>query len=639
MKKSKKELVSLVISQTLIFIVIVLMVGILKSIFGPENSMLGVTSIVLMLVLSSLDLTVNPVKNLISLIIINLILGLSAFLSAQYLFIGLILNFLIMLFIGYYFTYELKKPVNMLIGLHYMLLLTYPVTVLQLPRRIVLLTFGAFIIIGFQMLANKNKLIKSRKKSFDTIIDALLLKVDLLKSNKNTKEADIILVETINKLKSTIFDNGKSDSHLTECGSNTINILSSLEKIDTILDNLKNKSLDYSFLDEISTVLKDIKDNKSNIAISKFEDNYKNSDISDLIDIYDFIAAVKVFNSEIKNFNSTSNKQQNPKKELSIPDEFMKLHVKKNFISLKNTRVAYGLRLGLMFAITFFIVRLFDIKHGEWAAYTVFALIQPHLEFTVTKSKKRIFGTILGALIVGVFFSLTDDPTLRMLLLIFSGYCMSYISDYKYLAICITIAAIASAAVSVPNANPVIISRVVLVIIGIVLAVIANHIVFPRRLIDEEENLNNIQKQSSRKMIGEVLLNEGSENASVIGILSLVPSLIELRTQYLVKNGLNMDMSLISKNKILMNDLLQIYLLTKDDTEYSKLLNKIKSITSTSNSIDIIQSKITESIASVNNIKEKFLLVKVEKILTDIHHLDYNEKEQSDLYEFLTIFS
>ena len=34
------------------------------------------------------------------------------------------------------------------------------------------------------------------------------------------------------------------------------------EKIDTILDNLKNKSLDYSFLDEISTVLKDIKDNK-----------------------------------------------------------------------------------------------------------------------------------------------------------------------------------------------------------------------------------------------------------------------------------------------------------------------------------------------------------------------------------------
>lgn len=66
----------------------------------------------------------------------------------------------------------------------------------------------------------------------------------------------------------------------------------------------------------------------------------------------------------------------------------MKLHVKKNIINLKNIRVAYGLRLGLMFAINFFIVRLFDIKHGEWAAYTVFALIQPHLEFTVTKSKK-----------------------------------------------------------------------------------------------------------------------------------------------------------------------------------------------------------------------------------------------------------
>ncbi|WP_195989714.1 hypothetical protein [Clostridium sp. D53t1_180928_C8] len=164
MKKNKKELISLVISQTIIFIVIVLMVGILKSIFGPENSMLGVTSIVLMLVLSSLDLTVNPVKNLISLIIINLILGLSAFLSSQYLFIGLILNFLIMLFIGYYFSYELKQPVNMLVGLHYILLLTYPVTTSQLPKRIILLILGAFMIMVFQMLSNKNKLIKSRKK-------------------------------------------------------------------------------------------------------------------------------------------------------------------------------------------------------------------------------------------------------------------------------------------------------------------------------------------------------------------------------------------------------------------------------------------------------------------------------------------
>ncbi|WP_195989713.1 FUSC family protein [Clostridium sp. D53t1_180928_C8] len=282
------------------------------------------------------------------------------------------------------------------------------------------------------------------------------------------------------------------------------------------MDNLKNKSLDSNFLNEISTVLNDMKDNKSNINISNFEDKYKNSDISKTIDIYDFIGAIKVFNTEIKNFDSASNKQQNTNKELSIPDEFMKLHINKNFISLKNTRIAYGLRLGLMFSITFFIVRLFDIKHGEWAAYTVFALIQPHLEFTVNKSKKRIFGTILGALIVGVFFSLTSDPTLRMLLLIFSGYFMSYISDYKYLAVCITIAAIASAAANVPNANPIILSRVALVIIGILLAIIANHIVFPRRLIDEEENLNNIQKHSSRKMMGEVLLNEGSENASVI---------------------------------------------------------------------------------------------------------------------------
>ena len=616
------------------------MVSVLKSIFGPENSMLGVTSIVLMLVLTSLDLTVASIKNLISLIILNLIFGLAAFMSAQSLVLGLILNFIIILFIGYYFSYELKKPVNMILGLHYMLLLTYPVTTSQLPKRIVLLILGAFMIMGFQMLSNKNKLIKSRKKMIDTIVDTLLLKVELLKNNESTKKADTLLINTINQLKSIIFDNGKTDSHLTECGANTINILSSLEKIDVILNNMKNKNLDANFLDEIYNALKDFKDNKSNVDVSKLKNKYKNNHIADIVDIYDFINAITILNVEMAKFNESSNKQQNSKSELSIPEEFMKLHVKRNVTNIKSPRVAYGLRVGLFFSITFFIVKLLNIPHGEWVAYTVFALVQPHLEFTVSKSKKRIFGTILGALIVAVVFSLTTNTTIRLLLLIFGGYCMSYINDYKYLAICITIASIASAGLNVPNANSIVFSRIILVIIGIILAVIANKFVLPRKLSDEEENLNTIQKQSSRKMIGEVLLNEGSENASVIGILSLVPSLIDLRTQYLSKNGLNMDMSLINKNKALMNDLLQMHLLIKDDADYNKLFNKIKSITSTSNSIDIMKSKISTAIESVTDIKEKFLLFKASKILTAANDLGYNNEEtQNDLYEFLTIFN
>ncbi|GKZ11120.1 hypothetical protein ANS017_25040 [Paraclostridium bifermentans] len=89
MKKNKKEIKSLIISKTLIFIVVVLLVSSFKAIFKAENSLVGVTTVVLMLVLLEMDLTLNPIKNLLSLISLNLALGLSAFLVSQNAFLGL----------------------------------------------------------------------------------------------------------------------------------------------------------------------------------------------------------------------------------------------------------------------------------------------------------------------------------------------------------------------------------------------------------------------------------------------------------------------------------------------------------------------------------------------------------------------
>ena len=210
MKKNKKEIISLILSKTLIFIFVVLLVSLFKSIFKPENSLIGVTTVVLMLVLLQTDLTLNPIKNLLNLIVLNLAFGLSAFLVSQNVLLGLILNFSIMLFIGYYFSYELKKPVNMMVGLHYMLMIVSPISLSQLPLRLLSLVAGAFMIMGVQLLANKNKLTKSRNSMFNKIVDDLLIKIDLLKSQSDTKNVDTSLSLNITNLTSLIFESGKS---------------------------------------------------------------------------------------------------------------------------------------------------------------------------------------------------------------------------------------------------------------------------------------------------------------------------------------------------------------------------------------------------------------------------------------------
>ncbi len=644
MKKNKKEIKSLIISKTLIFIVVVLLVSSFKAIFKAENSLIGVTTVVLMLVLLEMDLTLNPIKNLLSLISLNLALGLSAFLVSQNAFLGLVLNFSIMMFIGYYFSYELKKPVNMMIGLHYILMMVSPISISQLPLRLSALVTGAFMIMAVQLIANKNKLSKTRKTMLNAIADNTLFKINLIKAEKDTVDIDLSLSMNINKLKSLIFDSGKTDSHLTECGRNTINILSCLEKINSILGDVKNKSYSSELLDDISTVLKELKNDKFNINSNDLECKYKESvlyslDTTDIEIIYDFINTVKTLDVEIKKYNETHNMQKNIQNELSIPDEFKQLHIQKNLIRLKSPRVAYGIRLGLVVALTFFIVELFNIEFGEWAVYTVFALSQPHSEYTVCKSKKRIIGTLLGSVIMFILFNLITDPELRTIMLVLAGYLMSYVSDYKNLVAFVTVSSIASAALYVANPNIIIMNRVIFVVIGIAIALIANKFVFNRKLLDEELNLNNIQIDSSRKMLGEVLLNEGSSNASAIGILYLIPSLIDLRIGYLNQNGLSMEKSFINKNKVLMNDLYQVYLLGKDDTAYDIILSDIKEILDCSNNLDVMELRIQESIRCSHTIKEKFLLIKISKILSIVNDMDYNESSKSNLYSYLAAFN
>ncbi|UOW68257.1 FUSC family protein [Paraclostridium bifermentans] len=644
MKKNKKEIISLIFSKTLIFIFVVLLVSLFKSIFKPENSLIGVTTVVLMLVLLQTDLTLNPIKNLLNLIVLNLAFGLSAFLVSQNVLLGLILNFSIMLFIGYYFSYELKKSINMMVGLHYMLMIVSPISISQLPLRLLSLVAGAFMIMGVQLLANKNKLTKSRNAMFNTIVDDLLIKIDLLKSQNDTENIDKSLSLNIDSLKSLIFESGKSDSHFTECGVNTMNVLSCLEKINSILDTIKNKSYYSQILDDIFSVINDIKNGKFDINISDLDDKYNkinlySLDIIDMEAVYDLIDVVKTLNVELKMYTNTINNQKNIQNELSIPQEFKELHVQKNLMKLKSPRFAYGLRLGLVVSLTFFIVKFFNIEYGEWAVYTVFALSQPHSEYTIRKSKKRIIGTIMGSIMMAILFNLVTDPSLRTVMLVLAGYLMSYVSDYRNLVAFITVSAVASAALYVPNPNFIIMNRILFVVIGIAIALIANKFVFNRKLLDEENNLNNIQRDSSRKMLGEVLLNEGSKNKSVIGILYLIPSLIDLRISYLNQNGLTMDKSFINKNKILMNDLYQIYLLEKDDQVFDKIVSNVEDILINSNNLDIMESRIQEAAKCTSNIKEKLLFIKISRILNVINDMNYSESNQSTLYNYLTAFN
>lgn len=155
-------------SNTMLFVIILTFIKIFESIFGTKNSLVGVTVIVAILVLMQEDLTKKPIQNFISLLLLNLLLGLFAHVSSHNMWIGLILNFVTLSGIGYLFSFNLTKVTIMPFALQYFFMLYTPVSGGDFTKRILGLTFGAVLIMVVQFIVNrKNSNMKIKENEFD----------------------------------------------------------------------------------------------------------------------------------------------------------------------------------------------------------------------------------------------------------------------------------------------------------------------------------------------------------------------------------------------------------------------------------------------------------------------------------------
>ena len=152
-----------VISNTIIFLVILLFVKGFEVIFGSNNSLVGVTIIISILVLMQEDLTKNLSSNLIKLLFMNLISGVFSNIATNNMYLGLVLNFSILLLIGYSLTSKLNKVMVVPFGLQYLFMLYTPVEGSDFIKRLVGLATGAILIMLVQLVIYRVKIIRRLK--------------------------------------------------------------------------------------------------------------------------------------------------------------------------------------------------------------------------------------------------------------------------------------------------------------------------------------------------------------------------------------------------------------------------------------------------------------------------------------------
>lgn len=563
-----------IIGNTLIFIIIMIYLGIFRSVFGGANSLVGITVITAVLMLTQRDLTAEPIKNFLTLLLVNVMTGVFSYIAVNNLWIGIPLNLIALFVIAYTFSSNIKGLVVIPFGLQYLFMISEPVYGIDFEKRMIALVFGAFFVMAIQFVVNKKKLEKTFNPSIINIIDSLIETINLpeyllepspyvmgrlIDTLRDDEDTGNVLFKNIDNLKKIIYDKRKKGFYLNRGTKEVVDIVWILERIslnlhkDCIYKNQEFNKYLKSYLSEI----------KFSIENKKYSINYK--EFYGNLD-EDMLEVKKTIDDLVININQLM-KIENMKKHdfhIKAPKHFSKLEIAKKDFKIDSLRVSYALRLAILGAFTLFLTKFFNLAEGRWMVYTIFALIQPYKEVTIRKSKDRIQGTIIGVLLVIVVFMIFKNTQVRMLSILFMGYLNPYAQRYRNMVICITFSAVASLAIT---ENITVIlggERLFFVAIGVIIALIGSKYIIPYNIENTNQyiikNYNKLRFQL-KKDINTSQVEDG------IKLLYVLPAFFEEKLVSLNTGEKLKELKEFTKNqRLIINNL------------YEKYYNKIKTV-------------------------------------------------------------
>ena len=554
----------LIISKTVLFIVVMVFVICFKSVFGSENTLIGVTTITATLMFLERDYTLSPIKNTLKFIILNLAIGIATYIASANMYLGIIVNFIMIFYISYKFCYNLRNPMYTAFSLQYLFLLAYPVTGQRFIIRLLSLITGAIIIMLAQVLLNRNKLSKSGNKILETVCDSILNKIEYKDEFELVDDGLDKINASIDAFRSLIYDKREYNYYLTEEARLKLSLSVALENIYSLIYKINIISIDSDILNtlealvnEVKYVINNNKDDKENHNTTEYMRKLfkicEEKNITDLLNLQ-LLDSMILLSDTIENLKSLDIRHYNfVDKSNDIKNIFSDKTSKSFLFDRKSLKFCYAMRLAITISIAAFIVAYFNLTEGRWILFTLLSVINPIYEVSKSKSKDRIIYTFVGCFIIFILFSIFQSDTARMLIVMACGYLNGFVKEYKYSMIFVTISAIGSAAV-IGNVHELTFNRIFYVIIGTIIAILANNFLFPYTLKDSFIQLKQMYHNAIMVMFKEVKnLVEGIKEPNVMKNLVVLTSLIESKSR--------------SNEKLL-----------SDTTSYSKVINERRSL-------------------------------------------------------------
>lgn len=628
----------LIVSKTVTFIAIIAFIVVFKLMFGEKNTLIGVTTVTATLMFLERDLSLSPVRNTIKLILINLLIGISSYLVISNMYLGIIVNFFTLFLISYNFCYNLRNPLYLPFTLQYLFLLANPVDNQELLLRIFSLVFGAIVIMLAQILVNKNRLAKSGNKLLENVCDSIVNKIEYKEQYDLVDDGVEKVNQSIDAFRTMVYDKREYNYYLTEEGRLKLNLSVALENIHSMIHDTNLGSIDNDILKTLELLIKEVKlrlnNSKDNIGghdvtlyMQKLFKICEEKDIDDLLNLQ-LLDSMLLLSDTIKSLRALDEKQYNiVDRSHEISELFSDSGIKSFFMDKKSIRFCYAMRVAISITIATFIMQYFNLSEGRWILFTLLSLITPLYEASKSKTKDRVFATIIGSIIIFILFSIFKDPTLRMLIILATGYLNGYANQYRYSTIFVTVSAIGSAAL-LGDVGILTINRIFFVFVGIVMAILANKYIFPYKVKDSMIQLKNMYHETIINMLKEVKnLVEGNKQPTTMKNLIVLTSLIDAKARGDEKIANSPSYSkIISERRSLVANIYELYIWIlrgeiKSQSQ-KEILNDLKDLINYSNEdISSKVAKIEYGITVAKDINTKIILSSIIVILKELCHL------------------
>ncbi|EOU1110583.1 FUSC family protein [Clostridium perfringens] len=591
----------------LIFAVLsVVLMGLYKTIFGVENTIIGLIIAMASYAFLRLDLTSYPIYKSMIFLILNLFLAISAYISAINPFVGLIINFLILFTVSFIYTTEFKNVISYIFLLLYVYMLEYPISLDELPKRLVAMGVGVFIIIGIHILFNRRNFKKNSNNIIIRSIRNIQKEICHIINERYRERENIYIDSELRKL--LVLIEGRNNNKFIENHKDDIyfNIVLILERINSIINKvgkINNKSkyvIDYlnrlnHDLENITLFLERkvdcINEEKDGLNKGFTTNNWTDKEYAFLGECTELIRLLE------KNINNLYEyRRKKSRKRIKVKFNLKELLIGNSSLKVKDLRVAYSLKLAIAVSLIMFIVDLFKIHQGRWIVTSVYVVIQPYEEETLTKAIKRFKGTIIGVIIyisIFTFFPHIIPLELLLLILMFLYFVQK---DYEKKVVCTALMAL-SFGLSRSTVGYLAFYRFFFVIIGIVIALGINKLIFPQSIKNSIYDLKERYLELTSKLLCELksILYEEKYNENTIKLL-LDCNLIEcklMENKLIAENLVLKD--LVDKQSIILSKIRCLILFIN----YSNWGISSKHINVDKNLLNVIFNKIEEELREI----------------------------------------